>query len=280
MKKELIYKVLKKNPTLYKLLYNSWTFLKNTYKKIEYSKYNNYPGLKGRISYNDTMFAGDIKHYMEVGESAIENIENVLKQANKTFDSLKSILDMPSGHGRVLRLLATKVSPEKITACDIDVDGIEFCEKEFGCRKLLSSNDFSKIRFSEDYSLIWVGSLFTHLNKAAFASLLKLLFNSLEIDGILVFTAHGKYSVEIFERYWTSQSIPISSEQLQKELIKTNGFYYAPYYNTQDYGISISLKHYVIPLIESLFEGRAKLITYKEKGWDNHQDVFAIQKLR
>jgi len=270
-----VLKTLRKN----EMIYGAWRNVKNFSKKIARSKYDNYPGLNGRISHNDDMF-DNITHYMSVGNSAIENIENALKASNKSFDSLKAILDLPSGHGRVLRLLATKVSSGKITACDIDADGIKFCEKEFHCKKILSNTDISKIRLPEYYSLIWVGSLFTHLDEEAFSSLLKLLFDSLEPGGILVFTTHGNYSVEIFQRYWESdpRGIPVSKEQLQDELVKTNGFYFAPYYNSEGYGISISLKPYVVNLVENLFKGNAKFVLVNERGWDNHQDVFAIQR--
>jgi len=86
--------------------------------------------------------------------------------------------------------------------------------------------------------------------------------------------------VEIFESYWgASKNIPISNAQLEKELLQTNGFYFAPYPSSEDYGISISLKHYVNSLIENLFNGKAKVLFHNERGWDNHQDVFAIQKV-
>ena len=265
---------LKKNKILYSILMP----VTKRYRKIKYQKHLASLGLNGKISYMDAMF-DNISHYMEVGNSAIVNIENALKASDKTFASLKEVLDMPSGHGRVLRLLVNKVPPERITACDIDANGINFCKKEFGCKKFLSSRDISKIQFPVNYSLVWVGSLFTHIDKKAFSNLLRLLFNSLEPGGVLVFTTQGSYSVEIFETYWPKQPIPISNEQLQQELEKTNGFYFAPYANSTDYGVSISLKHYVLSLIESLFKNQAKVVMYKEKGWDNHQDVVAIQKI-
>jgi hypothetical protein len=269
-----LFEALKRN----KFSRSIWVPLKDLYRKIQYSKFNNYPGLHGKISHKDAMFAGNIKHYISVGDSAMDNIEAALKIVNITFDSLRSVLDMPSGYGRVLRSLIAKVPPEKITACDIDADAIKFCEKEFGCKKMLSSADFSQIHFPENYSLIWVGSLFTHLDQETFSSLLKLLFDSLETGGILVFTTQGKHSVETFERYWGGQPVPLSREQLQKELEKNNGFYYSPYFNAENYGIAISLKYYVIALIERLFGSKARFIYYNERGWDDHQDVFAIQK--
>lgn len=269
--------ILKRSSTLH----NIWMPVRRQYRKIKEAKYTSYPGLNGRISERDTMFAGNAKHYMEVGTSAMQNIEKALVAAGKTFGSLNEVLDMPSGHGRVLRLLATKVSPKQITACDLDEDGIDFCAKEFGCKKILSARQISKIQFPESYSLIWVGSLFTHLDQEAFTTLMRILFDSLEPGGVLVFTAHGTYSVDIFESYWAAQptGVPVSAGQLQEKLAHTNGFYYAPYYNTKDYGVSISLQHYVNALIKNLFADKAKIVLYKERGWDNHQDVYAIERI-
>lgn len=243
-----------------------------------YGEYITDERLNGRIIYRDMMYAGDISHYISVGNSAMENIEQALRAAGRTFDSLNQVMDMPCGHGRVLRLLATKVPADRITACEIDPGGIEFCADEFGCKKFQSSYDISTIQFEEEFSLIWVGSLFTHLNAQAFSDLLALLFDSLEENGVLVFTAHGNYSIEIFEQYW-GRNVPVNAKELQVELAKTNGFYFAAYPSTKDYGISISLHHYVVELINTLFADRASVVFFKERGWDNHQDVYGIKKI-
>jgi len=42
---------------------------------------------------------------------------------------------------------------------------MSFCKKEFECKAFLSQKDVSKIHFPEQYSLIWVGSLFTHFDE-------------------------------------------------------------------------------------------------------------------
>ena len=251
-----------------------------SYKRLKYLKFRNYPGLNGRIHIDDTMFVGDMAHYMSVGQSAVNNIQESLTAANLSLNSLRSILDIPSGYGRVLRVLASKVHPEKITACDIQKEQIEFCAKEFGCKQFLSSTDLSKIHFPENYSLIWVGSLFTHFNEKDFTDLLKLLFESLEDNGLLIITTHGKYAVEIFEKYWGNGPVPASREELQKTLDQNNGFYFAPYPYLPSYGISISLKEYVDSLFDGLFREKAKIVRFAERGWDNHQDVFSIQKVK
>lgn len=257
--------------------YKFYIFLRNNYYRIRYFKYRNYPGLRGKIHYKDTMF-DDINHYMSVAESAMKNIEESLKIADISFDSLNSVLDIPSGYGRVLRLLTSKVPPEKITACEIEESAIEFCEKEFGCKKFLSNEDLSLVHFPEKYSLIWVGSLFTHLDEKGFVDLFKLLFNALENKGILLFTTLGKYSVENFQQYWGIQEA-IPKEELERLLVANEGFYFTPYVNVKSYGTTISLKEYVSSLANRLFGKEARIFRYVERGWDNHQDVFSIQKI-
>jgi len=65
---------------------------------------------------------------------------------------------------------------------------------------------------------------------------------------------------------------------LEKELASSGGFYYALYHNVEGYGVSVSLQPYVVNLTEKLFKGKAKVLFFNERGWDDHQDVFAIQK--
>jgi hypothetical protein len=61
---------------------------KNTYRDI-------YP--IGRIHINDDMYKANmnINHYINVGLSALRNIEETLEIAGKKFEDVKSCLDMP-----------------------------------------------------------------------------------------------------------------------------------------------------------------------------------------
>ena len=58
------------------------------------------------ISPNDGMYQGGNKdHYFSVGRSALRNIKLAMAAAGKNPTDMKNILDLPSGHGRVLRFL-------------------------------------------------------------------------------------------------------------------------------------------------------------------------------
>ena len=123
-----------------------------------------------------------------------------------------------------------------------------------------------------------MGSLFTHLDKNRFEDLLRLLFGALSQNGVLVFTAHGKYSVDIFDSYWQKGFAPMNAPEVANKLSENGGFYYWPYKYDPTFGISISLNEYVNSLCEKVFDNKGKIIMYEAKGWDQHQDVYAVQK--
>ena len=90
------------------------------------------------ISPDDKMFLtinplidDKIERYLSVGKSAIDSIKTVLDLEKKGVNDIKSILDLPCGHGRVLRYLKSEFPNSRITACDINRDGVDFCAKTF-----------------------------------------------------------------------------------------------------------------------------------------------------
>jgi SAM-dependent methyltransferase len=208
-------------------------------------------------------------HYHNVGLGAVANIEEALYLAGRTFEDIKSCLDFPSGYGRVLRLLCTKINPNKIIACDINQEAVEFCSLEFGVIPFLSDYDLNKVNFKK-YDLIWVGSLFTHFDQDNFLLLMQVLSRILEKSGVLVFTTHGYYSLELDSK----KTYGIQFATNAKEIVCNNGFYYIPYPNSHTYGISVSTPDYVLSLATKF---NLKPLMYRYRGWDKHQDVFAFQ---
>jgi SAM-dependent methyltransferase len=241
-------------------------------------KIRTYPGIHGLIHYNDDSYYNSSPgHYISVGQSAMENIEYALRLSNKTIQNIGSCLDFPCGYGRVSRVLQTRL-PESaaLSVCDIIPEAIEFCAQEFGATPILGQKDISKVIFPGKYDLIWIGSLFTHLDKKSFVDTLKLAAGNLEKEGVLVFTTHGSYSLEILDSY----GIPkLNRKEVEKHL-QENGFYFAPYPGESDYGISLSSEGFVCSLLEKYFPEQLKLLFYKPTGWDNHQDVFSCQRIQ
>lgn len=248
-------------------------------KKYKYSAiYKDTEAVNGKISYKDEMFQGDLAHYKSVGKSAMDNIIQSIELAHMSFNDIKFALDLPCGHGRVMRHLVKYIEPDKITGCDLDKDGVFFCSKEFGSIPLISSIDFNKINFKVKFNLIWVGSLFTHLNIDKFKNLLNVLYNALEKNGIIVFTTHGDYSMEIIRKnpeFYGLCSIDVKKINNQYE----KGFSFVEYDESNDYGISLSTEKFIYECIENISGGNLKLLMFKYRGWDQHQDVYSFKRI-
>jgi SAM-dependent methyltransferase len=228
------------------------------------------------IGPGDEMFTGDKAHYFGVGKSALRGIENALFAANKPNAGIRRILDLPCGHGRVMRYFKAAFPGTQITACDLNRGAVDFCAQTFGAQPVYSQVNTSQIPLHGKFDLIWSGSLLTHLRAGPCAEFVR-LFNSLvNPGGLIVFTLHGR---------WVERSLAtnrctygLNSHDVTALLAEyyQTGFGYADYPGTSGYGISVSSPAYVLAQLVSLPD--LKLISYHEKGWDNHQDIVCLQK--
>ena len=254
------------------LLRNSLKPLWHVYRRITRG-YSTIHGMNGRIHYNDIFDPKEKDHYKSVSLESSALIEKALHLSGKKLEDVPNCLLFPSGYGRELRSIALNIAPCKITCCDINNRAVEFCHNEFGTVPLRSSEEFQSITFPLKYSLIWCGSLFTHLPRERFIALFKLLASSIEEDGILVFTTHEEESFNRLEKYEIHQTA--TTENLISEW-KEKGFIFFPYPWTNQYGISISSEVFIKQLNENLNQPLERIF-YKCKGWDNHQSVYAYR---
>lgn len=237
-----------------------------------------YPGIPCRVHYNDDSFYNSSPgHYISVGQSALENIEHALRLSNKTFQEIGRCLDFPCGYGRITRVLQARLSEAAdLDVCDIVPEAVAFCTQEFGATPILSHKDIAKVIFPRKHDLIWIGSLLTHLDRKSFADTLKLASDNLKEEGVLVFTTHGNFSLEILDSYGIQS---LNRKEVEKYLQEA-GFYFAPYSAERTYGISLSTEDFIRSLLEEISPQQMQLLFFKQRGWDNHQDVFACQKIR
>ena len=86
-----------------------------------------------------------------VAYSALACIQSVrIKQHKEMFES---VLDLPCGHGRVLRALKAAFPGANFTACDLDQHGVDFCVRRFGAAGVYSNLDPNKIRIYANFDL-------------------------------------------------------------------------------------------------------------------------------
>lgn len=229
------------------------------------------------ISPKDDMFQGNNQHYFHVGELALECIRAALSEAGKSGGDIRNILDLPSGYGRVLRVLKVAFPEAKITACDLVKDAVDFCAEKFGADPVYSSETVSNIPLTGFYDLIWVGSLFTHINSDQWKNFFELFDKILSPGGLLVVTFHGPYVIRNILSKDNTYGLRDDSLASLLSQYSQNQYGYVNYPFQNAYGISVSTPAYIKQILSQYSD--LKFISYKERAWDDHQDVLCCQKI-
>src|SRR3990170_788832 len=228
------------------------------------------------ISPLDDMFQGNIEHYFHVGDSAIQCIMTALSTAGKNPKEINNILDFPCGYGRVLRYLRTTFPEANISACDLDRGAVDFCAETFGARPVYSDKNVSNINISGTFDLIWVGSLFTHLDLNKWGNFIDLFNNLLNPGGLLIITLHGPQVLQNIISESNSYGLnPKELSALKKQYVQKQ-FGYVNYPNFDGYGISISTPANSLNIFRKY--SNLEVISYHERAWDDHQDAICCQK--
>jgi len=230
--------------------------------------------IESRISPNDGMYKGDGNHYFKVGLSAINCIDKAIAAAG--LGDPKRVLDLPCGHGRVLRFLVQRFPDASFTACDLDANGVDFCAQVFSARGAYSSPNLSGLSLEMQFDLIWCGSLITHLDKPRIVELLRFLQLHLAPGGLLIFTAAGDRVVEWMLSSEFDYGIEKSAIPRITSQYRDSGYAYSDYPYMPDYGISLTSPHWIRDRVEELAGLRE--VYFAAHGWDNHQDVFGCVK--
>jgi SAM-dependent methyltransferase len=225
------------------------------------------------VSPRDHMWNTAPEHYFTVGLSALACIEPPLAAG-----ALRphSILDMACGHGRVCRMLRARFPAARITACDIERDGVDFCVEEFGAEPVYSSERIEDIRMDRRFDLIWCGSFFTHMDREEFRSSLEVLAGWLEPGGILVFTTHGRQVVNWIRTGYQTYGLTEPDQRTLLETYEDEGFAFLSS-EYQPAGFTISGMPFVTKLIEEMTD--LKLVGFQEAGWAAHQDAVSIIRI-
>jgi SAM-dependent methyltransferase len=210
--------------------------------------------------------------YFSVGKSGLKIVESAINMS--WLSGVKSILDLPCGHGRVARYLRACYPHAKMYFCDLDPSGVAFCAKTFAGTGIQSQPELTNVHLPT-VDVIWVGSLFTHVDKDRTKDWLRYLADHLNPHGVLVATFHGLWSAELQKK---EPMIDPASWDLILKSYEETGFGYAPYrdFDMGNYGISLTRPAVVCDLISAI--PGVRLIGYVERGWADNHDVVMITK--
>jgi SAM-dependent methyltransferase len=226
--------------------------------------------LESRISPRDTMYTGDGAHYFKVGLSAMRAVEAALRAAS--LPGVGRVLDLPCGHGRVLRFLVRRFPQAEFTACDLDRDGVDFCAQTFGATPVYSTEDLDALAFAARFDLIWCGSLVTHLNEEATRALFRLFARHLAPGGLLIFTAHGDFVARRMPRGEFDYMLTGAQIETITRLYAETGFGYEDYSEQAGYGVALTSPAWIRAQLAA--SGGLKEVYFSARAWDDHHDVY------
>jgi SAM-dependent methyltransferase len=240
-----------------------------------------FPGIPGRIHPNDFMFdhgsPEEVASYAERAGNVLANIEASLDAAGRTFDDAERWLDFGCGYGRVIRFLVERVPPERVWASDVVGEGVDFCASEFGVHPLYSKPDLEAVEL-EQVDVVYAISVLSHLNEPNSRAFLRVLGEALRPRGVGLFTTHGRWSLEHPHLY--GAEFGARKDEIARE-VEQRGLSFVPYAFTsgEDYGMAWHAKEWIEATVAELHGDALRLVRFVPHGLDDHQDVFAFQRV-
>jgi SAM-dependent methyltransferase len=224
--------------------------------------------------YREAKHWGNPDGYFTIGHSAMGCITVAMVLAGKS--DVSTILDLPCGHGRVMRMLRARWPDARIVACDLLSEGVDFCAAQFRAVPIYSRPNPADIPIYEQFDLIWVGSLLTHLDAPMWKSFLTFFRDHLAQDGLLVFSSAGRYAT----------MNPQDPFLLVRDEYLENGFAYMDQTNptcawhsprlSPGYGLAAASPSWVLDQLVQISELR--VLAFWERGWNEHQDIVIAVK--
>jgi len=224
-----------------------------------------------KIHPNDKMYLGNEKHYFSVMRSALKMISIGLYAANR--HKVENIMDFGCGFGRVQRGLRAVFHDARIVASDINREGVDFCTENFGAEGWYQKSWPPVFVEGVSFDLIWAGSVMTHLPAERTMVAMNGLLDLLAPGGVLVSTFHGRYSIyrqKNIRKYVSDDQFKVIENGYGNE-----GYGFAGTFD-DNYGFSVCRPSWIFEVIGRRQDIR--VVSFIEKGWDNHQDVVACLK--
>jgi SAM-dependent methyltransferase len=183
----------------------------------------------------DAMYAGNDRHYLECGASALQVVLAALQLGHHTAPG--SILDFGSDAGRVTRWLRARFPSASIDVSDLRLADLDFCHEQFGADTWPSATDIQELKPPRAYDLIWAGSVLTHFPEADSRQLLLTFARWLRPHGVAVFSSHGRYASS---RQETGEFTYLDDASFRRarDHYLASGYGYSDYPGQAGYGIS------------------------------------------
>jgi SAM-dependent methyltransferase len=233
------------------------------------------PELPGRVHPNDFMtnrlipFPGSsIEDYMRDSRRHFEIVSDYLDGLGRKWSDINAMIDFGCGYGRVTRWFTTVLAPERITACDVQMEPVRFCEREFGVRGLIAKPEIHGTAF-KTYDLLVGISVLTHLSPRRIQAFLFELERILRPGGLAIFSAHGPLSAGKASRLKSSLDEELIMAELQDSGIS---FIPYPHYLDKELGDTLFTRAY----LERQLPTGLTIVQQDEACFWNSQDAYLL----
>ncbi|MGQ8876876.1 class I SAM-dependent methyltransferase [Delftia sp. NA_296.1] len=237
--------------------------------------FSNIMGLECRISPQDDIFGffcghpsslNPLRDYFADGWRTLSELMLLLEAVDKPLLRTASVLEFASGHGRFTRHLVKALGAERVTVSDIVVDAVDFSQQTFGVKGFASASVPEQVRWPQQYELVFVLSLFSHLPRSTWTRWLQVLRDAVAPGGLLVFSTHGMKAADF-------DSVKLDDE----------GFFFAPSsesnaIDANEYGTAFTSEQFVLDRIAETWGADALRHRSLVHFW-NHQDAYVLQRL-
>ena len=214
--------------------------------------------------------------YLAAGKTVADTVRVVTHLANL---EPKSILDYGSGHGRVLRWLQAYWPKAVLGAADVTPDQIGFCAETFGATPILLDKPFPDIELPRTYDLIWLGSIFTHIDATSWRELILSLRRYLTKGGVLCFSFAGRRMYRMIKDEEKGTFLDAESPEKVAALLsgyETEGFGFLPQWesNGRSWGRSVADLPWALNICLEL---GGKIVLLSEEAYAKRQDIVALR---
>jgi SAM-dependent methyltransferase len=212
--------------------------------------------------------------YLECGRATIDDVRRLAHQAG-TDVAHASWVEIGAGYGRLVRLLAETVPPDRINAIELDPNAAQFCGDELRIRTLRSTPTFD-VDTDEQFDIVFAISVMTHVDRAASLRFLRLGARLLQPGGAFVFTSHGEHALAMIGDQELS-CFGGERDQLARELQRT-GLVYRPYRFTRgEYGMTWHRPDVVRELLAEA-DPTLEVVAHEPGGLLGYQDLWAVRR--
>ena len=170
-------------------------------------------------------YGNNEKIYFDSGKKYAAKLKKIWSLHFKKRRANK-ILDFGCGAGRVTRHLKSQFSSDKIYGCDLSAEHIYWAQQNYGRWATFFCNPFnSSLPFSNSFSLIFCGSVFTHLDEL-FEFWLFELARVISPNGLIIFTVFEETMVKRYFQGKTAEDFELwmkNWRQILSKLKKKDG---------------------------------------------------------